>query len=386
MVPEWVGWLVLGSLVVAFTALTWWLLWSPLPSAPPPRNSPGARRTRYTVAWLVLLSGVLFSVGARWDELWHRTYGGFGSDFLWPPHLLIYGGLGLNAGFAGWGLARTLQGPGKRSLRERFRAEPLLGLLGLVAAYQMASIPSDLIWHVIIGPDITAWSLPHVLLAITTTAVWLAGAGLALSSSALPRWRMTAWPGLRSMLVVGLAATALLALLQIGVTEWEWPDSDTAAVLQRPAWSYAVVVLAAGIVVGHAAVFATRWVGAATLTALIAVVGQLITRYVDQAALGSGPMLSSVLLAVPPAIVLDLVHALSVRAHGRPASRFFGATVYALVFLSGLGIMQSDRALPPLQPGLTVSVAVIGLVTALVLGPALSRFATWLAVRQTASS
>ncbi|MBV9894498.1 MAG: hypothetical protein JO020_10035 [Chloroflexi bacterium] len=382
MIPEWVGWLALGSLVVAFSALAWWLLWSPLPSAPPPRYGPKARRTRYVVAWLVLLSGVLFSAGARWDELWHRAYGGFGDDFLWPPHMLIYGGLALNAGFAGWGLARTLRGRG--GLRERFRAEPLLGLLGLIAAYQMASIPSDLIWHVIIGPDITAWSLPHVLLAVTTTGVWIAGAGLALSSSAAPRWRLTFWPGRRSLLVVGLAAIALLALLQIGVTEWEWPDGDTAAILQRPAWSYAVVVLAAGVVLAHTAVFATRWPGAATLTALLAVAGQVVTIVIDRATLGSGPMLSSYLLVLPPAIALDVLYAMSIIRRARPASRVFGALLYALVFLIGVGAMQLDRALPPLQPGLTISVVIIGVLTAVALGPALSRFATWLSVRQAA--
>src|SRR6266851_1194843 len=163
MLPEWMGWAALTCLVVAFACLTWWLLLSPLPIADGRRaerlsNGPGphARRTRVVVALLVLLSGFLFSAGARWDELWHRTYGGFGDDFLWPPHLMIYGGLALNAAFAGWGLGRTLRGRG--GLRERFRAEPLMGLLGLLAAYQVASIPSDLIWHRVIGPDITAWS------------------------------------------------------------------------------------------------------------------------------------------------------------------------------------------------------------------------------------
>jgi len=380
MIPEWVGWLVLGTLVLGFAALAWWLLLSPMPASPQPRNGPRARRTRYIVAWLVLLSGVLFSAGARWDELWHRTYGGFGDDFLWPPHMLIYGGLALNAGFAGWGLARTLRGRG--GLRERFRAEPLLGLLGLVAAYQMASIPSDLIWHVIIGPDITAWSLPHVLLAVTTTLVWLAGAGLALSSRSAPRWRLTLSPGLQSLLVIALTAIALLALLQIGVTEWEWPDGDMAAIVQRPAWSYAVVVLAAGIAQTHMALFTTRWIGAATLTTVLAIAGQLVTALVDRAMLGSGPMLSSYLLVLLPAVLLDLVHAVSVRRCGVPASRLFGAGVYALTFLASLGAMQADRVLPPLQPGLTVPVAVIGVAAALALGPTLSGFATWLSGRQ----
>jgi hypothetical protein len=29
--------------------------------------------------------GLLGFVGTNWDELWHCLYGGFGTDFLWPP-------------------------------------------------------------------------------------------------------------------------------------------------------------------------------------------------------------------------------------------------------------------------------------------------------------
>ena len=184
-VPEWQGWVALGTLVVAFLAIGWWLLVARLPGASRISQRRSAPRARHLVATLVLLSGALFTIGARWDELWHRIYGGFGEDFLWPPHLLMYAGLGLNLAFALAGLAVASGVRGSDTspsahgtFRERFRAEPAIALLGLTAAFQMASIPSDLIWHQIIGPDLTAWSLPHVLLAATTTAVLMAGVAL----------------------------------------------------------------------------------------------------------------------------------------------------------------------------------------------------------------
>src|SRR5579859_5641922 len=104
-VPEWEGWAVLGALLLVFGALVWWLYASPVRvSDISPDRSRLSRRAQFFLAGFIVLSGLLFTSGARWDELWHRLYGGFADDFLWPPHLMIYGSLGLNSAFAGLGL------------------------------------------------------------------------------------------------------------------------------------------------------------------------------------------------------------------------------------------------------------------------------------------
>ncbi len=162
--------MVLGTLVLAFAFAGWWLFASPVANVTRPvAPSPRVLRTRRILSGLIAFSGASFVVGTRWDELWHRMYGGFGNDFLWPPHLLLYGALALGGVFAGIGRAYARRGEG--GLRERFRAEPLMGLLGLLAAYQICSIPSDALWHAIIGLDLSAWSLPHLLLMVTVTSV-----------------------------------------------------------------------------------------------------------------------------------------------------------------------------------------------------------------------
>lgn len=311
-VPEWQGWVALGLLVVAFCTLGWWLLIAPIASGQRValgRSSPG---TRHLIAILVLISGALFTIGARWDEMWHRIYGGFGDDFFWPPHLLMYGGLGLNFVFAVAGIGigaipRAASGAsptsGAVSIRERLRAEPAISLLGLTAAFQLASIPSDLIWHQIIGPDLTAWSLPHVLLAATTSTVLFAGVALSRAQRFELGWRTDA-------LTIALLATSQLALLQIGTTEWDWStaaDRVPGGVLaNRPAWSYPLVTVVVGVLHGIIARVITGRIGAASAVAAICVLVQGATVVVGRLQAPPGPSIVTAMAVAYGAVAMDL--------------------------------------------------------------------------------
>jgi hypothetical protein len=329
--PEWEGWLALGALLVVFGALVWWLYLSPLPAATArAEQTPLGVRARQVLAGLVLLSGVCFTAGARWDELWHRLYGGFGDDFLWPPHLLIYGSLGLNSAFAGLGLAIAARGSG--GLRERFRANPLVGLLGLLAAYQLASIPSDLIWHKIIGPDISAWSLPHLLLVLSTSAVLAIGLALALASGAGRPWRVAGWPCLAEWVALALIVVSTLSLLQFGVTEWEW-RVGTDLPHTRVVWVYPLVALTIGVVEAHLALFSLRRVGAATVAMGIALAAQLGFVVYARGVLPPGPSLVSHLLLLAPAIALDLAYVVRCRQPDRFTTLAVGVAVFTAVFV-----------------------------------------------------
>ena len=308
--PEWQGWVALSTLVVAFLAIGWWLLVAPLPGATRISQRRSSPRARHLVATLVLLSGALFTIGARWDELWHRIYGGFGEDFLWPPHLLMYAGLGLNLAFALAGLAVASVARGDDSststhgtFRERFRAEPAIALLGLTSAFQMASIPSDLIWHQIIGPDLTAWSLPHVLLAATTSTVLMAGVALSRARAFELGWQSDA-------ITVAILATSQLALLQVGTTEWDWSTAaDRAAggvLANRPVWAYPVITVVVGVAHSVIARMVTGRIGAASAVAAIGVMVQAVTVVVGRAQASPGPSIVTAMAVAYGAVAMDL--------------------------------------------------------------------------------
>ena len=378
-VPEWEGWVVLGTLVVAFAFAGWWLLASPIPNViRPVAPSERVLRTRRILSGLIAFSGVSLVVGSRWDELWHRMYGFIGNDFLWPPHLLLYGSLALSGVFAGIGLAYARRGAG--GLRERFRAEPLMGLLGLLAAYQICSIPSDALWHAIIGIDLSAWSLPHLLLVVTVSSVWTLGVAIALSTAPVRSWRplWAGWGG--DLAALALLVLAELMLLQFGVTEWEWdPFSAFRLIEARPVWAYSIVVLVVGIAVAQIALHVTRRFGAATAVAITALVVQLGFVALSRAALPPGPLLISHLLVVPPALALDVWYAWRRRHASTPATRWGGGIAYlATYLLVSLLYLGGHLPLPPLDSAAMVQIVLVAVPVAFLATYAFSQIGDWL--------
>jgi hypothetical protein len=341
----WLGVAALSSTLVIFAALLWWLFLSPLPRVADPQSASASSERRQVVAALVVVSGLLFITGGVWDEVWHRTYGVGAAldDFLWRPHQLIYGSMGLMALFALFGVLVGLRGQG--GLRQRFRSEPMIGLVGLAAAYLSLSAPSDLVWHQIYGLDITAWSLPHMLFGVGVGLVMFCA--LALQLSVLPKrewrspWGLSFGEGLALMMLAIFTTVAL----QIALTEWEsvrsiaeagslGRDLFREAFWNRPEWLYPTLALGIAALVSNAALHATRRLGAATLVALM-VLGfrVLIMTVLD---LWTSPIhmtVASQLISLPPAIALDGWYALRHRRADQWQAQFIGIALAVLAFM-----------------------------------------------------
>lgn len=308
--------LMLG-LMAAFALLLWWLLLSPMREAIP--RSTVTPALRETIGSLAVASGLMFTVGLVWDESWHRRYGGFGDDFFWPPHFLLYGSLGLNFLFALGGMF-WLWRRGEGKLRQRFRAEPLVGLLALMSGYLVLSAPLDELWHRIYGKDITAWSLPHITLFDGMAVVLMVSVTMLLSN--LPR---TSWQGLRGLrfqegLAILLFVFALSLFTQIGTAEWEGiraiasesSNSFRNAFWSRPEWLYPVVVATVSFLVGSIALHTIKRVGVATLIGL-GVVGLRVANLEVFAAREVGLGFFSYALPLVALVALDVGYALAWR-------------------------------------------------------------------------
>ncbi len=377
------GVVVLLGLVAAFFGLGWWLLASKLPVGARTQPIAGAETIRAFAAAVACSSGLLFISGGLWDEIWHRKYGGFGQDFLWPPHLLLYSSIALVALLA-CGAMIVLASRGSGGLRERVRSEPLLGLIALTATYLIASLPSDELWHRIYGQDITAWSLPHVILVSGIAGVMLASVPLALSSVA----RATSWRGLGGLQAGEVVALTLISwattmVLQIGTAEWDGiraigQGSGNAyrdAFWQRPEWLYPVVIVTIAVFAGRLAQQVTRRVGAATAVGVVVLAFRLLLIEANGARgqIGFTPHL----LIMSAMIALDVWVWLM-----RDRRPVVGNLVSSLVFLAvALPVIPNLLIYPRVNadtlPGMIVMGALMGLAAGLAgagLGGMLARF------------
>ncbi|MDH3604642.1 MAG: hypothetical protein OEU26_33975, partial [Candidatus Tectomicrobia bacterium] len=224
--------------IFLITFLTWWLYCSSLQPPVQVRPTPSPRLAGW-FATLLAVSGLFLIIGGLWDGSMHIMTGEIpaGADFLWPPHLMIYGSFLLSFIVAEVALALIAVPSWRKGIRDPrrwVRSNPYLGAVALASMYTMAAIPGDALWHEIIGIDLTAWSPPHVLLGMMSAAVMASAVGLLVQSrTAMQRvgWANTA--------IMVLLVLMLKQMLLIGVSEWEWPVEMSS--LQRPIWLYPLV-------------------------------------------------------------------------------------------------------------------------------------------------
>ncbi|MCA0455587.1 MAG: hypothetical protein LCI00_16550 [Chloroflexi bacterium] len=376
---------ILIAVIIIFGAAVWWLYLSPMPANRVIKPAARSTSTRQTISVLMLISGLLFSIGALWDEVWHRTYGVGAAvdDFFWRPHILIYISIGLVALFAFVGLWPIMQGRG--DMRQRFRAEPILGLLALACGFQVVVTPLDPLWHELYGIDLTAWSLPHLMLAIGLVSVMMVAVAVQLSCVPAASWRFLRGLRLQEVLVIGLLALVILMLTQFGTTEWENLQSigigqTSDAFWQRPEWLYPVVVITIAAFVGMVALHTTRVVGAATLVGLTC----LLARIVLLVGLNAMPPPASLsfkthLILLPPLIALDLWYAFRLRQPSTSATLLGAAVAIVLATLTvGAFITTQIMIYPRFNAETLPLMLVFGLIMGIAISYAGAHLGIWL--------
>ncbi len=341
-------------------------------------------KIRTIVGTGVVIAASFLAVGLFWDELWHRLYGvgAVINDFFWRPHILLYAGMGINAIFALGGMFIIMQ-HGKGTLRQRFRAEPLVGLLTLAAGFQVMTAPLDPVWHQIYGLDITAWSLPHLLLGLGIVSVMLVGSSIQFALVERRPWRIWGSINLNEGLTFALIALGATMLFQFGTTEWENigptinPDYSF---FQRPEWLYPVVLITLTIFIGTVALHLTRRIGSATLVFILTLLLRLLLMNVFNAGVANMSYKAN-LLTLPPLIALDLWYAYRLRS-GRieePSTPLGGSLILALAtFCITLPLISQVLYYPRLYPMIIVGMVFFGLLMALAAGWAGSHIGSWL--------
>lgn len=295
--------LVICAFIVAF----WHLLVRPLaPGLRQPQKAGLTFRARELLALILAFGGFATVVGGLWDEVWHRSYGiPFGEDLLWRPHLLIYFGFATASACGFWALLylnRQLRG----NFQQRFRANTMLGLLIMNAAFLLYALPADPVWHLIFGEDITAWSVPHLILLTSFVLTQLLALELHVST-----WRRHDWHVIFRLRLSDSVSLLILAAMQLLWLQLMLIDWDAAIVgvnlgaldLYRPEWLLAANLTASVTFVGLIATRVTRCAGAATAAGLLALLIRLVLiRLFDADIL----QFAAWIVALPPLIAIDI--------------------------------------------------------------------------------
>jgi hypothetical protein len=127
-------------------------------------------------AMLIALGGLATVLGLYWDDAWHTDVGR--DTFVSPPHLLLYGGVGLLLlTVASWAWQRFRVG------RWSVFGDLTLTLPLLGAGVTLAAAPVDELWHELFGRDAVVWSPPHM---VAVAGMLAFAAGLFLAAHAAP--------------------------------------------------------------------------------------------------------------------------------------------------------------------------------------------------------
>jgi hypothetical protein len=238
----WIQGLIFSVIAIGGILLvTWWLYFSPSRGRVE-QAQPASPRVAASLAAMITLSTGLMVFGGYWDVAEHVATGIVpgGDDFLWPPHLMIYGAFLLALLISVGGivaLAIPNWRAGVRDPRLWVRRNPYVGAAALAAGYGLLSVPGDALWHLLFGIDLTAWSPPHIFIAVASAAMPLCAVGLLLQAH---KGRMVV-PSVHSVGVLLLLAFAFHLLLLIGVLEWE-VGRVSRLVAERPIWLYPALV------------------------------------------------------------------------------------------------------------------------------------------------
>lgn len=336
-----IGIVVLVGVTLGYGFGAWLLLFRPAQggeaSAPREILSPESRRL---LALLLAVGALCLTVGGFWDEVWHRKYGlPFGQDLFWRPHLLIYFGLLLPPALAGVSLILLLT-RGVGSLRRRLRADTGLAWMVLLGGFLLFNVPADPIWHTIYGADISAWSLPHLVLMISAIMLALLGSYFLLSTPRPPaRWASLIAHRPVYVLVFFTSAMSILAQVLIG----DFAHGNPMVPL-RPVWLLPALITTVALLMGTLTLHATRAYGAATALGLLTV----LVRFAMVQAFDFPQIRPAAWLPLLPLLLaLDLVYAFRIRrGRGVPSALGSGLAAVAGAAVS-MGLLPYFYDFPP---------------------------------------
>ena len=354
----WASVAMVSGLLLGLGALSWWLLWSPLPADVPvkARSNPALRQI---AAYAIAAGGLVFLGGGLWDEAWRQMYGAAAQRSLlsWQPNLLRYGSAGLIAVTALSITFAAARGPGR--LRARWRQDTLLAMLGLFSLDPLLISAAMLIWHRVVAADSLAGGGSTLVLDVSMAAVMLAA--VAVQNSVLPQ--PTEWTirrlGLGELNTIILLAVAAALLLLAGAGGWE----DEAGRAARPDWFYPAAILGVALFSGQIGLHVLRRPGTGVLIFAAALLFRATTNFLFQQFFGMTEVGAAAhFLALIPAAAMDVVYVYRAPEANQMRTSWLAIGVgSAALLVSGLALIPRLVDYPPVDASTLPSMILAGI-------------------------
>jgi hypothetical protein len=314
----WAATLAMIVILLGFGAATWHLLYRALPAGHRTVAVEGRGlgiNARAMLALLMAISSFSLIISTFWDELWHRQFGiPLGEDLLWRPHLMMYFAFLAVVALGSWGLWKVMR-DGTGTLQQRFRAQPVLGLAIITGAFLLYVIPADPAWHFIYGDDISAWSIPHLLLVLCFITIMLLSVAFHMTTLARRAWAGFWKLSINDAIPLLMFACIQTIFLQFFTTEYDQGFASTSVVAARPTWMLPLIIVICAAFTGVGAAHTTRRVGAATVSGLIALAIRVGLLAVFDTELLH---LKAPVVILPALVAIDLWYAVAPRVFKRP--------------------------------------------------------------------
>src|SRR5207244_3254993 len=137
---------------------------------------------------------------------------------------------------------------GQGNIVQRFRADPPLGLLLLTGLFLLFAVPSDPIWHVIYGADLSASSIPHALIVTLLIASCIAACTILYSGVPAKAWTTVIGLHRRDLLPILAYASINIITLMMLTSDWYLVQTQALAatsriIFHRPDWMLPALIL-----------------------------------------------------------------------------------------------------------------------------------------------